>query len=230
MGQNDREAEEYHVTEAKIIDATERREYEKYLYKCLAPLPFRKFRMRNEYLLRSVPQGFRKELLLFGGQVVGEIEYAPAKVSGYPIIGDNVVVMNCIWVLRRAKGHSFGKLLLTNMAKQGEKMGVTYLATLGLENHWSGWLRKDHMEMLGFKSIDAITVTHVVKHLGEPFRIHLMSMPIIASNRLATQTSPPTWDKSRLLEGVTFCIAHPLYHAEKLRNLKNVMRIVGERK
>jgi hypothetical protein len=25
---------------------------------------------------------------------------------------------------------------------------------------------------------------------------------------------PPTWNKQKLLEGITFCIAHPLYHPQ----------------
>jgi hypothetical protein len=226
VGRNSHVAEKKQEIETEIINATQSKEYEKYLYRCLAPIPFRKYRTRNEYLLRAIPQGFRKELLLFGKQVVGEIEYAPANASGYPITGASVIVMNCIWVLRRAKGHSFGNLLIARTARQAEKIGVMCLATLGLENHWSGWLRKDQMEMLGFKSIDAVTVTHKTKHVVEPFTIHLMSMPIRTSSTSTTQVCTPRWDKSRLLEGVTFCIAHPLYHPQKLKNQKQIMRIV----
>ena len=96
-------------SEVEIIDITEKSEYEKYLYRCLAPMPFRKYKKRQNYLEVAIPKGFHKKLLIFGGGVVGQIEYAPAEVSGYPIIGDNVIVMNCIWVLRKAKGHNFGK-------------------------------------------------------------------------------------------------------------------------
>jgi len=93
----------------EIIDIIKKSEYEKYLYKCLAPMPFRKYKKRHNYLETAVPKGFHKKLLIFDGKVVGQIEYAPVEVSGYPVMGDNIIVMNCMWVLRRAKGHNFGK-------------------------------------------------------------------------------------------------------------------------
>lgn len=193
-------------SEVEIINITRKSEYEKYLYKCLSPIPFRKYKKRHSYLEVAIPRGFHKKLLIFDGKVVGQIEYAPAEVSSYPIMGDNVVVMNCIWVLRKAKGHNFGKQLLTDMMKS-EKNAKGF-ATVALENHWSPWLKKEHMEKLGFKPIDSIRVMHKTKHKGQRFKIYLMWLS-------TGNTNPPTWNKSKLLEGVNFCLAHPLYHPEK---------------
>ncbi len=89
----------------------------KNIFTCLAPYPFRRHGKRREYFEKAIPKGFRKKLLIFDGEIVGQIEYAPAEVSYYPIMGDNVIVMICIWVLRKAKGHNFGKLLLQDMIK-----------------------------------------------------------------------------------------------------------------
>ena len=161
--------------EIKIINITKRSEYERYLYRCLAPMPFRKYRKRQEYLETAIPKGFHKKLLIFNGEIVGQIEYAPAEASCYPIMGKNIIVMNCIWVLRRAKGHNFGKQLLTDMI-ESERNAVGF-ATLGLENHWSPWLIKGQMEKLSFKSLDSIEVKHKTKHKGECFKIHLMWRP-----------------------------------------------------
>ncbi len=194
--------------EIKIINITKRSEYERYLYRCLAPMPFRKYRKRQEYLETAIPKGFHKKLLIFNGEIVGQIEYAPAEASCYPIMGKNIIVMNCIWVLRRAKGHNFGKQLLTDMI-ESERNAVGF-ATLGLENHWSPWLIKGQMEKLSFKSLDSIEVKHKTKHKGECFKIHLMWRPTTGKGE------PPTWNTSKLLEGVDFCLAHPLYHPEKL--------------
>ena len=202
-------------SDAKIVDATGNGEYEKYLYKCLAPHPFRRYRKRQEYLEVAIPKGFHKKFLVFNGEIVGQIEYAPADVSGYPIIGNNIIVMNCIWVLRKAKGHNFGKQLLADMMES--ERNADGFATIGLENHWSGWLRKDQMEKLGFEPIDSIGVTHKTKHRGECFKIHLMWLS------KAENANPPIWNKLRLLEGVYFCIAHPLYHPEKLK-IKAIFR------
>jgi len=192
--------------EAKILDITESDEYEKYLYKCLAPMPFRKYRKRHEYFRTAIPKGFHKKLLILDSEVVGQIEYAPAEVSYYPITGDNVIVLNCIWVLRRAKGHDFGRQLLIDMMNSEKK--ASGFATVALEGHWSGWLTKKHMEKLGFKSIDSVKVMHKLKHKGESFKTHLMWLPT------ARNAKPPEWNKKKLLEGVYFCTSHPLYHPE----------------
>jgi hypothetical protein len=195
--------------ETKVIDITENSEYEKYLCKCLAPFPYRKYRKRREYLEAAIPKGFHKKLLILNEEIVGQIEYAPTETSGYPIMGDNIIVMNCIWVLRKAKGRNLGKQLLADMMKS-EKKAVGF-ATIALENHWSPWLRKEQMEKLGFRSLDSVKVMHKTKHRGQCFKIHLMWLSTTKN------ANPPTWDKSKLLEGVDFCLAHPLYHPEKTK-------------
>lgn len=171
-------------------------------------MPFKKYRKRRKYLEFTIPKGFRKKLLLFNGVVVGQIEYIPADASDFPIYGKNLIVLNCIWVLRKAKGYHFGKRLMNKMFKDCKD--TDGFATLGLENHWSPWLKKKHLELFGFRSIDFIKVSHKTKHVGECFEIHLMWLP----NR---SNEPPEWDKSKLLQGVDFCMAHPLYHPENLK-------------
>ncbi|NWF87653.1 hypothetical protein HXY32_07610, partial [Candidatus Bathyarchaeota archaeon] len=129
------------MLKALIIDITNKDEYERYLYRCLAPMPFRRYSRRQAYLEYAVPRGLHKKLLILNGKVVGQIEYAPAEASGYPITGDNVIVMNCIWVLRKAKGHNFGRQLLIDMMRSEKK--AFGFATIALEGHWSGWLTKE---------------------------------------------------------------------------------------
>jgi ribosomal protein S18 acetylase RimI-like enzyme len=196
------------ASRAKIIDITQNSEYERYLYRCITG-PYLKYKRRQEYLDKAISRGFRKKLLIFNGDIVGTIEYAPPEASYYPINGENIIVMNCIWVLRRAKGHNFGKQLMTDMIKS--EKNTTGFATIGLENHWSGWLRKEQMERLGFKTIDSLKVRHKTKHTDQSFTMYLMWLPI------AKNTKPPTWNKKELLKGITGCRAHPLYHPEKLR-------------
>jgi hypothetical protein len=204
-------------SEVEVVEVTGKERYERYLYKCLAPLPFRKYRKRREYLERAIPEGFRKKILFFRGLAVGQIEYAPAEVSGYPIVGDKVIVMHCIWVLRKAKGNKFGKLLMDIMMK--DRINARGFATLALEKHRSPWLKKWQMEYLGFKPITSIQVIHKTKHPEEIFKIFLMWLP----NRKGSQ--PPSWDEKLLLEGVHFCTAHPLYHPQSLKDKQMLMRV-----
>jgi hypothetical protein len=196
------------TSQTKIVDITEIGEYEKYLYRCLAG-PFRRYKKRMEYLKNATPKGFHKKLLILNREVVGQIEYSPAEVSYYPIMGDNIIVMNCIWVLKKAKGHNFGKLLMEDMIKS-EKEAAGF-ATIALENHWSPWFKKGEMEKLGFKSLDSTKVAHKTKYKGQVFSIHLMWMPT------TEKAKPLTWNKKKLLEGITTCILHPLYHPQTYR-------------
>lgn len=64
------------------------------------------------------------------------------------------------------------------------------------------------MEKLGFKPLDSIRVAHKIKHIERVFRIYLKWM------QTAKNAKPSTWNKQKVLEGVTFCIAHPLYHPQ----------------
>jgi len=143
---------------------------------------------------------------IFNGEVVGAIEYAPADVSGYPITGDGVIVMNCVWVLRKARRHNFGKLLVKDMVKSERE--AAGFATIALENHWSLWFRKCQIEKLGFEPVNSIRVAHKAKHKGEVFIIYLMWMPATEATKLLE------WDRRRLLEGEAFCLAHPLYRSQ----------------
>jgi len=196
-------------SEIEIIDITEDGGYERYLYRCLSPIPFREYRKRREYLEVAITKGFHKKLVVFNGEVVGQIEYAPADASGCPITGNNVIVMNCTWIPRRAKGHNFGCKLLTDMV-ESHKTAAGF-ATLALENHWSPWMKREQMEKLGFKPLTSIRVTHRTKHQGQPFKIHLMWLPAIKN------VNQPAWNESKLLEGLNFCLAHPLYRPEKTK-------------
>jgi len=193
------------TSEAKIVDITKNSEYEIFLHRCLAG-PFRRYKKRTEYLRKAIPRGFHKKLLIFDQEVAGQIEYSPAEASYYPIIGNNIIVMNCVWVLKKTKGHNFGKLLLED-AMKSEKDAVGF-ATIALENHWSPWFKKEEIEKLGFKSLGSTKVAHKTKYKGRVFKIHLMWMPT------AENSKPPTWNQQKLLEGITTCILHPLYHPQ----------------
>jgi hypothetical protein len=82
-------------------------------------------------------------------------------------------------------------------------------ATIALENHWSPWFKKDQIERLGFHSVDSIDLVHKTKHKDRVFKVHLMWMPT------AQRAKAPNWNKQKLLQGETFCMAHPLYRPQK---------------
>jgi len=205
----------------EIIDVTENPEFERFLYKCLFHKRrdtygsrFRSkrdafYKQRHKYLQSAIPKGFHKKILIFKGDPVGTIEYAPAEGSGLPITGDNVVVMNCMWVQRRGRGHSFGKRLLKDMMES--ERGACGFATIALENYWGPYFQRSEMESLDFKSVKSIRVRHKTKNRDRFFRLHLMWLLVTEDSK------PPTWNESKLLEGVCFCRGHSLFHDRHLK-------------
>lgn len=206
----------------KIIDITKKKEYEKYLYKCLAPMPYRRYRKRHEYLQNAMPKGFHKKIVELNGEIVGQIEYSHAEVSALPIFGNGIFVMNCIWVLRKAKGRNLGKVLLDEVILSSKKENAKGLATVGLENHPSPWLKKDQIGKLGFHVIKSIElrIGHKKKYGGDTFTVYLMWLP------MKKNATVPYWDVEKLSKGVTFCLAHPLYHPERVVS-EQIFEIVG---
>lgn len=192
-----------------IIDIVKIDGCEDYLYRCLTG-PRRRYSRRVGYLKEAIPKGFHKKLLVFNGNIVGQIEYGPPSASYYPISGQGLIVMNCIWVLRKAKGHTLGRLLVKDMVRS--ERHATSFATIALDNHWSPWFRRWQLENLGFKPLASITVTHKIKNQEHPFSIFLMWMPNV------NEAKPPSWNPEKLLEGIIFCTAHPLYRPQTYRS------------
>lgn len=196
-----------HNSPIEIVDVTNNPAHERFLYRCIfhgKRADYPKHRQRQEYLEYAIPKGFRKKILFWKGDYVGMIEYAPVEASGLPIMGDNVIVMNCIWVQSRAQGRSFGKRLVADMIETNKE--AAGFATLGLEDYWMVFMKKWQMELIGFQSVKAVKLRHKKYKKGRCFTLHLMWLP-------ATENAqPPTWDESKLLEGVYFCLNHPLYH------------------
>lgn len=185
---------------ARIVDAVTDSEYEKYLYGCLFHSKRDRYggrfsrrrdnfyHHRREYLRHAISKGFHKKILIFEGKQVGTIEYAPLEGAGLPIIGDNIIVMNCVWVQKKAQGHNFGKRLLEDMI-ESEK-DASGFATIALENYWGPFFKKSEMEHLGFESLKAVRVRHKTKNRERCFKLHLMWLPSTEGSK------PPTWNES----------------------------------
>jgi hypothetical protein len=111
--------------------------------------------------------------------------------------------MNCIWVHRKARCLNLGKRLMKEMMETEKQ--IAGFATLALEDYWMIWMRKGEIEKLGFISIESTRLKHKTYHIKKSFKTHLMWLSATKNERR------PTWDKSKLLVGVSFCPYHPIY-------------------
>lgn len=195
----------------KIVDITNKPRYKRLLIGCifhtnektLFKTLLKRRKSRVEYLKSAIPKGFHMKILFCNEDHIGMIEYGPSKVSGLPIKGKNIIVMNCIWVHTRAQGNNLGKMLMADMIKT--KKHAVGFATIALEKYWMHWMQKRMMEKLGFKSIKSVRLRHKTHKSRRCFTVHLMWLPNIKN------TTPPTFDESELLRGIDFCRCHPLY-------------------
>lgn len=195
----------------EIIDITNKPEYKHLLVGCIF---HRKKEIqlqelingnpeRVRYLESAIPKGLHTKILFWKGDYAGMIEYGPPEAAGLPISGENIIIMNCIWIHRKVQGQSFGKMLIDDVIKSEEQAGG--FATLALEDYWMVWIQKWMIEHLGFRSIDSIKLKHKTYKKGQCFKVHLMWRPI------SDNVTPPTWNKFQLLYGINYCHHHPIY-------------------
>ncbi len=195
----------------KVIDVTAKANYKRQLIGCIfhhnKEVSLRTLLLghpaRIAYLKSAIPKGFHMKVLFVQRNPIGMIEYGPPAAAALPIQGENIIVMNCIWVHRKWQGHGYGKMLIDVMMKS-EKNAAGF-ASIALENFWMAWMKRWMIERLGFKSIESVRLKHKTYKKEQCFTAHLMWLP-------RTQDAiPPTLDKARLSYGVNSCFGHPLY-------------------
>ncbi len=217
-----------HSETTKIIDITNKPKYKRLLIGCIFHVrkqaSLRVLCERHDgrvaYLNAAVSKGYHMEVLFKGKDPVGMIEYGPPEAAGLPVSGKNIIVMNCIWVHRRAQGRKYGKLLIEEMIDS--ESHAAGFATIALEDYWMHWMQKWMMEKLGFRSVRSLRLKHRKYKKDRCFVLHLMWLPRSGRSTL------PTWNEVELLHGVDFCPSHPLYWG-KYGCVKSGLRQVHER-
>jgi uncharacterized protein YciI len=190
----------------KVIDVGEHPEGEELQLRCFAPRQVaRDEASRREYLRLARGRGLGRLLLMYEDQLAGQIEFAPPGGSGLPIDGpEGLIVINCLWVVDAFTGLEGGRRLLATCA---EKSGAVSLATVGY-NATLPLLPRTFFERQGFSVIDEVETGRFFGNT--PVVAHLLWRP------LTDGLHPPTWDRDRLLEGVSFCPGYPWLFGKRL--------------
>ncbi|MBM4060884.1 MAG: hypothetical protein FJ265_07280 [Planctomycetes bacterium] len=71
---------------------------------------------KRAFLRRGFPHGLAFRKLDVRGKVF--VEYAPAEAAWRPVIAPGFLVIHCLWVSGRYKGHGFGAALLAHVRRQ----------------------------------------------------------------------------------------------------------------
>jgi uncharacterized protein YciI len=159
---------------------------------------------RKDYLRFAEGRGRVKMLLLHEDQVAGQIEFAPPEASGLPISGENLTVINCLWVLDAFSGLEGGRKLLAACAARARSSA---LATIGY-NDTLPWLPRSFFERQGFSVVDEVETGRFFGNT--PIVAYLLWRP------LSDGLNAPSWDRDALLEGVNFCPGYPWMYGRRL--------------
>jgi len=162
---------------------------------------------RRNYLRGAERAGIHKLLLIHTEpeeQVAGQIEFGPPQAAGIPVSGDSLTVINCLWVLDAFTGLDGGQLLLAACA---ERAGTQSLATIGY-NGTLPWLSRGFFERQGFNLLDQVDTGRFFGNT--PIIAFLLWRPLVDS------ATPPTWDKARLQDGISFCPGYPWMFGKRM--------------
>ncbi len=181
-----------------VVEAASSQDHSDNLVRCLAPEQIAlDHPVRLGYLRRARERGLQKLLLFYDNQLAGQIEFASARGSGLPVQGEEVAVINCLWVLDAFTGLSGARRLL---AACSERTRAQSLATIAFNDHLP-WMPASFFRSQGFSSIEQVETGRFFENT--PIVAHLMWRPLL------DDAPRPTWDPSQMLDGLDFCPAYP---------------------
>lgn len=188
-----------------VVEALDDPTYSDQVVGCIQPDLFpRDDPSRLAYLRRSQFRGLHKLILLYDDQVAGQIEFAPPEVSGLPVWGEDLTVINCLWVLEAYTGLSGGRRLLSACS---EMTFARSLATLAY-NDSLPWMPAGFFKAQGFSVVDQVDTGRFYENM--PIVAYLLWRP------LQDDAPRPEWDKDKVLAGLDFCPAYPWMYGKRL--------------
>ena len=188
-----------------VVEVGEEEGKSNMLVRCLAPdqIPLDDA-CRVSFLGQARDCGLQKLLLIYEDQVAGQLEYAPARGSGLPIVGSEVAVIHCIWVLDAFTGLAGGRRLLAACA---ERTSAQSLVTIAYNDNLP-WMPSSFFRSQGFSTLEQVETGRFFGNT--PIVANLMWRPLLPD------APQPTWEPSKLLDGLDFCPAYPWMHGRRL--------------
>jgi uncharacterized protein YciI len=189
----------------RVVDASSSQRHADVMTTCLPPslIPLDD-PTRADYLRRAAGRGLRKLLLLHEKQIAGQIEFCPPEASGLPVDAPGSAVVHCLWVVEAYTGLDGGRLLLASCAEASQAASLVTVAY----NTKLPWMSRGFFEKQGFVVVDQVETG---RFLGDtPIVAYLLWRPLSPTAR------PPSWDKTRFLEGVDFCPRYPWMAGKRL--------------
>lgn len=115
----------------KIVDLNPER-YDQSISLCIGCKPgFEQAREeKRRWLENHYPKRVGGKLAYFNGQIAGMIEFCPIEHSPFPVTGEGLLHINCIWVLPGYQRKSIGQTLLRSCKEEMETRGRKGLSVL----------------------------------------------------------------------------------------------------
>ena len=118
----------------KIVDLNPER-YDESISLCIGCKPgFEQAREeKRRWLENHYPKKVGGKLAYLNGQIAGMIEFCPIEHSPFPVTGEGLLHINCIWVLPGYQRKSIGQTLLRSCREEMETRGRKGLSVLAYD-------------------------------------------------------------------------------------------------
>ena len=88
---------------------------------------------KRRWLERLLPYGVGGKLANFDGHLVGMLEYSPIEYAPFPVTGERLLHINCIWVLPGYQRMNIGESLMRSFANEAMARGSAGASVLADE-------------------------------------------------------------------------------------------------
>lgn len=88
---------------------------------------------KRRWLENLLPHGVGGKLAYFDGHLVGMLEYSPIEYAPFPVRGERILHINCIWVLPNYQRMAIGENLMKSFANEARARGKRGLSVMADE-------------------------------------------------------------------------------------------------
>ena len=112
----------------EILEITEANLDEVGLFCCMSKPESEMYKQKVDWMRARFSEGLRYKIIANGGR--GFIEYIPGEVAWRGIHAPRYMVIHCLWVVGKAKGHGCGKALLVDCIADAKRAGMLGVAVV----------------------------------------------------------------------------------------------------
>jgi GNAT superfamily N-acetyltransferase len=135
----------------------------------------RNAKKRLEWQKKMYDKGLRVKVVHVDGEIAGSLNMMPIEYSSAGPLGDDLMVLQCLFVPKEFQGKGAGKALMEAAEEEAKRQGKKGLVTYGYR--WDFWfMPASFIEKYGFEQVDSFKI-HTDEETGEVQEMVLLWKP-----------------------------------------------------